>query len=161
MEPPNKSIFQRDNRNCDKNWTSKWWMRRWWGLRSLPKEKEEETCELPALLLLHRLLQHLQLVEETLTGRSWSDDPFPAVSQCLFFHQSLPGNAGVPGRARSERLCKHNKSRKLTTNPSRGILYHTTMWEFHAVHQQHWDCSEDIRRPSPYLPLNEWRASAM
>lgn len=82
-----------------------------------------------ALLLLHRQLQHLQQVEKILTECSRSYYPFPAVSPCLFFHQSIPVALGVPGVTRSERMCKHNKSKKLTKNQAE-ILSNTQPCEF-------------------------------
>lgn len=60
-------------------------------------------------------------------GCSRSYYPFPAVSQSLFFHQSIPVTVGVPGVTHSERMCKHYKRRKLTEKPSRDILQHSKM----------------------------------
>ena len=85
--------------------------------------------------------------------------PFPAVSQCLFFHQSIPVAVGVPGVTRSERMCKHNKSRKLTENQAE--IFSSTEQRGFFIYIQFISGAEIRPTPSPNLSLNGCRASVM
>lgn len=75
---------------------------------------------------------------------------FPAVSQCLFFHQSIPVAVCVSSVTHSEGMCKHDKSRKLTENQA--VVFSISVGFFISIQFICSDCSAEINR-LPFSPL--------